>query len=150
MDEARKIELEAEIKIDASPERVWKAIIDEQLDWYPHTYGGERTKAIVVEPRVGGISYEDWGDGAGHYYSTVIHWDPPKAFGSRGILTGAITLEQWMSLEADGDQTVLKASTITFGPISEEMAEQIRFHGDLSKYSEQLKGWVERGETIKG
>ena len=32
----------------------------------PTTYGEERVKAVVVEPRVGGAHYEDWGDGAGH------------------------------------------------------------------------------------
>lgn len=130
----------------ASQERVWKAVTDEQMDWYPYNYSGERLKRIVVEPRVGGRVYEDWGDEAGHLYSNVTHWDPPRAMGTRGFLRPAILLEQWFVLESDGDETILKGSTITFGPITDEMAEGIRSHGDPKLFEDKLRAWVERGE----
>lgn len=148
MSEGRKIELVSEIRIAAAPERVWKAITDEQMDWYPYTYGGERCLRIVVEPFVGGRSFEDWGDGAGYLYNTVVHWDPPKVIGTRGFLQGAITLEQWMQLDPEGDGTVLRSTTTTFGAISDEMAEGIRVHGDMSRFADALCGWIERGERV--
>jgi uncharacterized protein YndB with AHSA1/START domain len=148
MCEAKKVEIVSEIRIDAPPERVWKAITDEQMDWYPHNYGGERLKRIVCEHHVGGKMYEDWGDGAGIQYNTITYWDPPVAIGMRGFLQPAITLEQWMTLETDGDGTLLKHRTITFGAITDEMAEGIRTHGDLSLHADSLRAWIERGERV--
>ncbi len=148
MGEGRKIELQSELRVKATPERVWKAITHEQMDWYPYNYGGARLKRIVTEAGVGGRTYEDWGDGAGILYNTITYWDPPKTIGTRGFLQPAIVLEQWMTLEADGDETVIKASTVTFGPITDEMAEGIKTHGDLSLFEDNLRAWVERGERV--
>jgi len=148
VEQARTIKIESEIRLHASPERVWKAVTDEQQDWYPYNYGGKRLKRIVTEPGVGGRVYEDWGDGAGILYSHVTYWDPPRAIGLRGFLQPAIVLEQWMSLEADGEDTVLKHSTTTFGSITDEMAEGIRTHGELQQFESQLRAWIERGERV--
>jgi DNA-binding transcriptional ArsR family regulator len=148
VEQARTIKIESEIRLRATAERVWKAVTDEQQDWYPYNYGGKRLKRIVTEPGVGGRVYEDWGDGAGILYSHVTYWDPPHAIGLRGFLQPAIVLEQWMSLEADGDDTVLKHSTTTFGSITDEMAEGIRTHGELKQFESQLRAWVERGERV--
>jgi uncharacterized protein YndB with AHSA1/START domain len=148
MCEGRKIEIVSEIRLNADRARVWKALTDEQMDWYPHNYGGERLKRIVVEPGVGGRTYEDWGDGAGVMYNTITYWDEPHVIGTRGFLQPAITLEQWMILEEDGEDTVLKATTITFGPITDEMAVGIRTHGDLGLHADSLRAWVEKGERV--
>ena len=150
MSEGRKIELASKMRIKATPERVWRAITDEQTEWYPYNYGGDRLKRIVCEPGVGGRMYEDWGGGAGVLYNTITYWDPPRVLGTRGFLQPAITLEQWMTLEADGDETVLTSSTVTFGPITDEMAEGIRTHGDMSRFEDSLRAWVERGEKVSG
>jgi hypothetical protein len=90
--------------------------------------------------------YEDWGDGAGVLYNTIIHLDPPKVLGVRGNLRPAITLEQWVVLVPEGDATVIQHSTVAFGPITDEMAEGIRSHGDMSLFEDRLRAWVERGE----
>src|SRR5688500_18142124 len=79
MSEVRAVKIESEFTVHATPERVFHAYCQEQHEWYPHSYGGERLRAIVFEPRVGGLIYEDWGDGAGHLYGTVAHYDPPAA-----------------------------------------------------------------------
>ena len=60
IDELRTIRLEAELHLAAAPERVFRVMTEETLRWFPHTYGEERTKAVVFEPRVGGSVYEDW------------------------------------------------------------------------------------------
>jgi DNA-binding transcriptional ArsR family regulator len=144
----RMIRLEAEIRLKASPERVFKAWTQEQRDWYPYTYGGDKVRSIVLEPRVGGSCYEDWGDGAGHLYSTVTHYDPPNVIITRGWLQPAIILEQSAQFLVEGDETVVKTSTVTFGPISDEMAEGIRTHGDMTLFEDKLRAWVERGERV--
>jgi DNA-binding transcriptional ArsR family regulator len=140
---ARAVQIVNEIRIKASPETIWDAMTTEQREWYPHNYGQDRLKEIVFERRVGGRVYEDWGDGAGTLYSTVNYYDPCRAYCTRGHLKGGITLEQWATLTPDGDETVLSYEMTAFGPITDEMAEGIRFHGDLSRYEDALRDYCE-------
>lgn len=140
----RTLRIESEMKLRAPAEVVFRAATTEQQAWYPHTYGGEKVKKIVFEERVGGHLYEDWGDGLGVLYGTVTYFDPPKTFCTRGHLRGGVLLEEWMHLEEDEDQTLVKHSTLCFGEISDEAEQAIRFHGDLSRYEEALRNYVER------
>ena len=41
-----------------------------------------------------------------------------------------------------------RARSSAFGPISEEMADGIRWHGSLETFAEQLSAWIERGEVV--
>lgn len=149
MSEVRAVKIESELTVHAAPERVFTAYCHEQHHWYPHTYGGDRVRTIVFEPRVGGQLYEDWGDGAGHLYGTVAHYDPPAAVVIRSRLADGIVLEQGARFVAEGESTIVKYRMVAFGEISEEMAEGIRLHGDLSNYEDHLRSWVEKGETLK-
>lgn len=83
-------------------------------------------------------------EGAGHLYAQVISFDPPAGYGTRGFLRGGIVLEQWMNLQEDGDETILKSSTLCFGEISDEMAKGIRHHGDLANFEDSFRSYVER------
>jgi len=143
--EFRTVRLEHEMRFDAPRERVFAALVDEQQKWFPYSYGQDRLKGIVFEKRVGGQTYEDWGDGAGIYYATVVYWDPPQAVATRGFLKDGITLEQWQMLETDGEATILKASTLAVGPISDEEAEGIRVHGHMKNFEDALHAWIEKG-----
>ena len=89
--QARAVRIESELRIAAPADKVFKALTEEQHDWYPYNYGGPRVRAIVFEPRVGGGCWEDWGDGAGQFYGTITHYDPPRAFTLRGGLAGVGT-----------------------------------------------------------
>lgn len=149
MSEVRSVKIESEFTVQAPRERVFTAYCQEQHMWYPHTYGGERVRSIVLEPRVGGLTFEDWGDGAGHLYGTVSHYNPPAAISIRSRLDGGILLEHHTQFVAEGEATVIKDRMVTFGEITDEMAEGIRFHGDLSKYEDHLRSWIEKGETLK-
>lgn len=144
----RSIEIEVEIRIRAPRERVFRALTAEQRDWYPHTYGGEHLKAVICEEFVGGRFYEDWGDGRGTLYGIVTWWEPPRALVIRGHLQPAITLEQRFVCEQEGDVTVLRHAMVAFGDISDEMAEGIRTHGDLSLFAQNLQDWCERGVRV--
>ena len=146
--EFRVIKLESEIRLRAPRERVWDAMTIEQQKWYPYSYGQARLKAIVFEERVGGQCYEDWGDGNGTLYSTVTYFDKPKALCLRGSLKGAIHLEQWAILTEDGEETVLKHSTVAYGAISDDDAAGIRSHGELTQVASQLRAWVEDGVPV--
>jgi DNA-binding transcriptional ArsR family regulator len=144
---ARTVRIENEIPLRATPERVCRALTTEQEKWYPHNYGGKRLKAIRFEERVGGQTYEDWGDGKGILYGTVTYWDPPRALGMRGQLPGGVTLDHWFEIEAAADGCVLKQSLVAFGELSDEEAEGIRSHGDLRAVEDRLRVYVETAET---
>ena len=139
------MKIESEFTVHAAAERVFTAYCQEQHEWYPHSYGGQRVRSIVFEPRVGGLIYEDWGDGAGHLYGTVAHYDPPVAVEIRSRLADGILLEQGARFVADGDSTIVKNRMVAFGEISEEMAQGIRAHGDMARYEDHLRSWVEKG-----
>jgi hypothetical protein len=100
---------------------------------------------IVCEARVGGQTYEDWGDGAGQLYNTISRWNPPAAVEYRGALGGGVSLEQSLTFEAidDGAGTILRQHLVAFGPLTEEEVAGIRVHGDLTKVEAQLRGYVE-------
>ena len=143
-EEVRTVRIETEIRLVATPERVFKALTDESLEWFPHTYGEERVKGVVFEPRVGGLHYEDWGEDRGHLYGWVTAYDPPHHFATRGRLMPGVTLDNEYTLIADGEETVVRSTKVGVGPMTEAEARSIRTYGDLAAFEEALRTWVEQ------
>jgi DNA-binding transcriptional ArsR family regulator/uncharacterized protein YndB with AHSA1/START domain len=141
-DEVRVVRVETELRFRASPERVFEAMTD-RTDWFPSTYGGERVRAIVLDHRVGGLHYEDWGDGRGHLYAQVTSWDPPHAYSTRGPLMPGVILDSTYEVTPDGDETVLRVSKLAVGPMTDEEAGGVRFHGDIARFEEALRKVIE-------
>lgn len=142
-DQFRTVRIETELRFRATPERLFEAITEETLRWFPHTYGEDRVRAIVVEPRVGGAHYEDWGDGMGHLYGHVTVFDRPRTYATRGRIMPGTILDTRYDLEADGDHTVLRVSKVAAGPMSEEDAESIGTLGDIGRFEPELRRLVE-------
>lgn len=49
--------------------------------WWPkrtHSVGGERVKAVILEPKVGGRIFEEHVDGRRFQWGTILEWDPPR------------------------------------------------------------------------
>lgn len=141
----RILRLENEMRFAASPARVFAALTDpvEILKWFPHTYGGDRVKRIVFEPRVGGAQYEDWGDGAGYYYGVVTEWDPPRTYSVRTKLHPGTIMDTQATIERVESGAVLRSSRVIVGPITDEQEHGIRFHGDLSRFEDAIRAVVE-------
>jgi DNA-binding transcriptional ArsR family regulator/uncharacterized protein YndB with AHSA1/START domain len=142
-DEPRTLRIETELRFRATPERVFEAITERSLEWYPSTYGGERVERVVVEPFVGGRHYEDWGDNSGYLYGQVVVWDPPRTLNIRRPLTLGVTLDTQYTLEAVGDETVLRMSKVAVGPMTDEAADGIRAHGDIANFEAALRRVIE-------
>lgn len=148
MHPVRHIQFTNEIRFERPREEVFDKFL--QTDkWFQISYGQERLQSVVNERRVGGQIYEDWGEGTGKLYGTIGWWDPPAGYAQTShMLGGGITLNHRYEFEEDGDGTVLRHEGSAFGPISDEMAEGIRWHGSLETFQEQLTAWIDRGETI--
>jgi len=69
-----------EVPIDASPARVFEALTRDIGAWWSRDFlvGGERAKRFVLEERVGGSVFEDWGDGQGLEWYRVVGFERGK------------------------------------------------------------------------
>lgn len=142
MNPVRLIEFTNELRFAQPREHVFEAFLDTEK-WFKISYGEDRLKRVVNECRVGGQIYEDWGDGSGKLYGTIDWWDPPAGYSQTSdMLGGGITLTH----RYDGG-TLLSHQFSAFGPLSDEMAEGIRYHGSLATFESQLRSWIEEGKV---
>lgn len=158
MEEARTVEtprvlrMESELRFAAPPERVFRALTDpdEILKWFPYTYGENRVKRLVLEPRVGGAQYEDWGDGRGYHYGHVTEWDPPFRYAVRSRLHPGTVMDTLAVIEPTEDGARLRSSRVIVGPISDDQERGIRFHGDLARFEDAIRRVVEADGPATG
>ncbi|MGH2627534.1 MAG: hypothetical protein ACRDHY_12895, partial [Anaerolineales bacterium] len=80
--------VEQAVTIQAPPRRVFEALTKDIASWWgsPHIIDDERTRDIVLEARLGGRLYEDWGDGAGALWATVTRIRPDEYLELNGPL----------------------------------------------------------------
>ena len=141
----RAVRIATELRFKATQGRVYEVLVERSSEWFPATYGEERVKAIVLEPRVGGTYYEDWGDGRGHLYGVVTRYDPPRQLHFRGQLDLGTILDTEYDLEPVGEETLLKVSKVAVGPISDEEAAGIYKYGDIARFEDALRRVIEDG-----
>ena len=135
----RTVRLAYELRIHAPAQRVFEVMTRQTLDWFPHTYGGDRVHRVVLEPQLGGRVYEDWGDDRGHLYGQVTAYDPPRAWATRGRLSpGTILDTEYELTEEDGAVTV-RVTKVAVGPISEQEAAGIAEFGDIRRYAPAIE-----------
>lgn len=125
-------EVELEIAIDAPPERVWKALVDDIGLWWRKDFIDAATVAFVLEPRPGGRVFEDWGEGRGRLWYTVVTLEPPAKLllsgdffalncgGSSGTSLVTILLEPQR-----GERTLLKLNDSVFGNLAPDLREDL-------------------------
>jgi DNA-binding transcriptional ArsR family regulator len=136
----RTVRLAYELRIGASVQRTFEVMTRQSLDWFPHTYGGERVRAVVLEPKVGGRHYEDWGGDQGHLYGQVTLFDPPRAWATRGRLWAGVILDTEYELtEEPGPVTVVRITKVAVGPISDDEAAGIATFGDIRNYAPAIE-----------
>jgi DNA-binding transcriptional ArsR family regulator len=142
-DQVRTVRVATELRFRATPQRVFDAMTTETLSWFPHTYGGDRVVAVVLEPFVGGRNYEDWGNGAGHLYGHVTGIDAPHSFSTRGRLMPGVIIDSEYEFIAEGPETILRVSKVAVGPMTEDEAGSIGTYGDLNRFADALRAVVE-------
>ena len=136
----RTVRLAYDLRINASAERTFEVMTQRMLDWRPISYGGERTRRVMLEPRVGGAHYEDWGESAGHLYGHVTDYDPPARWATRGQLSPGTTLDSDYRLTEIGDGTVwVHVVKVAVGPLTEEEAAGIAEHGDYRPFAAAIE-----------
>ncbi|ATB29375.1 SRPBCC family protein [Melittangium boletus] len=145
-------QVEVEVTVEASPERVWRALVEQTGQWWPRSfYVGPSPKGFVFEARPGGRVYEDWGQDAGALWYTVLVVDPPSMLEMAGHLTpafgGPATTTVRVSLTSKGQATVVKVEDAVFGRLDENTVPRLREGWRTLMGPEGLKGWVEQGRA---
>jgi hypothetical protein len=135
----RTVRLAYDLRINASVERTFEVMTQKMLDWRPHTYGGDRTRRVVLEPRIGGAHYEDWGPPAGHLYGHVTVYDPPYRWATRGRLgDGTILDSDYELAERDGAVQV-HVVKVAVGPLTKDEVAGIAAHGDYRPFAAAIE-----------
>jgi uncharacterized protein YndB with AHSA1/START domain len=140
-------QVELDVTINSSLERVWKALVEETSEWWPREFfTSPGTKGFIIEPRLGGRVYEDWGAGAGLLWFTVIGLNPPTTLMLLGHLTPAFggpamsVLE--LTLQSVGESVVLRVSETVSGRAEPSMEATLR-DGWLAIFDAGLRAFVE-------
>jgi hypothetical protein len=119
----RAVRLAYELRIQASAQQIFEVMTQQVLEWFPHTYGGDRVRRVVLEPRVGGQHYEDWGEDRGYLYGQVTAFDPPSRWATRGRLSPGTILDTEYELTEEPGAVRVRVMKVAVGPITEEEAK---------------------------
>lgn len=111
--------VELEIVIRAPLERVWKALIDETNFWWPKDfYVSDKAQRFVLEPKLGGRMFEDWGNDAGVVWYEIFAFNPPYSIDLKGSLSvpyGPALSLLHLELQPDEQGTKFLLSDSVFG-----------------------------------
>jgi DNA-binding transcriptional ArsR family regulator len=135
----RIVRLVYDLRINATAERTFEVMTQHMFDWRPTTYGGARTRRVVLEPRVGGAHFEDWGASAGHLYGHVTVYDPPTRWATRGWLTGGTILDSDYELSESNGAVRVHVIKVAVGPLTEDEAVGVAEHGDYRPYTAAIE-----------
>ena len=144
---ARVARAELEIEIAATPARVWRAIVEDTRLWWREDFYVGAPGSMRFEPRLGGRLFEDWGDGAGVVWYTVIALDPGRSIDLSGHLTAAFGGPATSLLRIEvverGRASLLRISDSVHGRIDDDKAAGLE-QGWRLLFAEGLKPFVER------
>ena len=138
-DQIRTVRLAFELRIQASAQRTFEVMTQQWMDWFPVTYGEDRVRRVVLEPRVGGQHYEDWGDGRGHLYGEVTVYDPPLRWATRGRVMPGTILDTDYRLREEAGAVVVSVTKVATGPMTADEAAGIARFGDLISYAPAIQ-----------
>lgn len=124
-DAVRSIRIAKTESIDAPPEVVWEAILEEVGSKTSDM--GNRPLRLTLEPTVGGRWYRDLGDGVGHLWGHVQVIKPPKLLELSGpmFMSYAATNHVQYRLTPEGDKTRLDLLHTAVGLIPAEDAKGV-------------------------
>jgi uncharacterized protein YndB with AHSA1/START domain len=147
-DVARWMVAEHETTIDAPPERVWRALVEEIGRWWtPGFWAMPETKGMRLEPVVGGRLYEWADDGSALVWFTVIGLRPGRSLDLSGHLSpafgGPATALLRLEVEPKGAVSVVKVQESHVGNVAAGAATSVK-KGWTTLLDNGLKPYVER------
>lgn len=144
----RRVQIETEIRVNASAERCFDALTRDYNEWFPHRFKpGSR---VWSDAHLGGTNGEEFPDGGGAIHATVLYVDPPRkiVYGGPGAMMDGMSVHSSYTLEPDGGATVVKRRLSLWGDVSEEF-EKIFRDGTRQLFEQSFIGYLERGEKYQ-
>lgn len=123
--------VELEIQIKASVERTWNALAKEIGVWWRRDFLTDASaKGFVLELRLGGKLYEDWGNGEGAIWATVNVLRAPRVLELAGFCApawgGPNTHYHSFHLEEHAGGTRVRFSDAVHGRVDDANATSLR------------------------
>ena len=149
----KALDIHQEIQIDAPPSKVWSSLTADTAKWWPKDfYVGEAPKRFVVEPKVGGRVYEDWGQDQGVLWATVLVFKKNERLQWVGDLSPdfggpARSITSFKLVERDGG-TLLQFRDSPYGALAENAAKDME-SGWKWLLNDCLKPYIEDGTLPK-
>jgi hypothetical protein len=143
----RTINILLEIPINSKIDHVWQCLLhDVNLWWRKDFYTSNKTKEFIIEPKVGGRMYEDYGNNEGLLWAEVIVIDSPNVLELKGHLSpqfgGPAMSFMKLSLKENGDTTILTLSDTILGDVDDTTQKQLS-SGWKMLYEDAFKTYVE-------
>ncbi len=138
----RLIKVETEIRVEASPERVFDALTKDLDAWWPVRFKPDGK--MVMECHVGGRIYEDWGNGTGAHHGTVVWWEPPFKYSASGpgAMTPQFQSQDVATIIPDGAGCIYRKSMTLWGAVPDEVESKFR-DGSKAILEQFFKAYVE-------
>ncbi len=136
-----------EIAIKAPIEVVWQAVTSEANAWWRKDfYTSPKTKQFIIEKKLGGKMYEDYGNGEGLVWAEVIGINSPQSIEFKGNLSAsfggpAISFLK-IELASNGEETKLTLTDDIFGKVGENVKTSMTKGWELL-FGHGLKPYVE-------
>lgn len=114
--EISSFQIEQEIEIKAPVERVFQSLVNDINTWWEFRLQAENSH-LTLDSTVGGFFKEDWGNGQGAIWGTVLYYKENEEIRLQGLLgmTGAVNSQYGYVLENRGDSTIVKLSHSAVG-----------------------------------
>lgn len=140
-----------QLSIAAPASRVWKALLEETSSWWARDFlTNSEASGFVIDERVGGLAYEDWGDGQGLAWFSVIGLQREKM-----LMLAGDSNRDWggpsrtilrVDLREEGGTTELTVTQDTFGQVGEDGGRSLD-EGWQYLFGQCFKDWVESARS---
>lgn len=119
--EISSFQIEQQIEINAPLKTVFHSLVNDMNDWWEFRFKEENSH-ITFDPKVGGFFMENWGNGQGALWGTVLYYKENEEIRLQGLLgmQGAVNSHYGYKLENDGKVTTVKLSHSAVGLLDPE------------------------------
>lgn len=123
--EARLAKIEQEITVNAASEAVFRVFVEDTADWF---FNGPGQPPCKLEPKLGGLLYQDEGNGAGTVFATITKFKPGKCVAMSGefCCREACVNNVTFTFEESGAGTLVKLDHRLAGEFDENYVEEFR------------------------
>lgn len=143
-------EIEQNIEINAKPEEVYNALTQNIANWWGRPYIiNEQATELTLEPKVGGLFYESWGENEGFKWGEVTYIKNNEVLEITGTfgMRNAIHSKVCFTLSKKGMGTNVELSHTAFGGVDDKTKEGYS-GGWKDLIGLRLKKFVEEGTKM--